>query len=696
MRATNRVGDTAWSSSASEYPSTVPAATAAPTLTFKDQALDVSWSAPSSTGGAALTGYKVGRCSTGCDTATNWTVVTLTGAGTTTTLSGLTNGTTYQVRVAATNRSGDSAWSTSATESPAYKPATPAKPTVTRGDQSLTVSWTAPADGGAAISDYNVNYREYKPDNTHGPTKNHPFTGAGTTTTITGLGNGKRYEVTVQATNKAGSSGWSPWSDLVTPATKPSAPSAPTLTHGAASLSASWTAPANNGDAITDYDMQYRACTATPKTCTSSPTWGSWVEWNSGDDSTTTSATITGLTNGTAYQVQVRATNSVGDSSWSSSATEHPSTAPGTPAAPTLTVKNQSFDATWAFPSDNGGSSITGSEFRHRACTATPKSCTSSPTWGSWVYQTNHHTLTAVSITGLTNGTAYQVGVRAKNRSGYGAWSSSSTATPTQQKPDAPAAPTLTVKDRALDVSWTAPASNGANITDYDVQYRKCTATPKSCATSPTWGSWTSHTHTGAGTLTTISSLTNGVAYQVQVQATNSVGDSPWSPSAKATPATTPSKPAQPTVTAGAQQLAVSWSAPSDGGSAITGYKVRYCDQSTGCDADDEWTTETLTGTGTSTTLTGLTNGATYRVQVAATNSRGDSAWSSYRTGKPVDKPATPNPPTLVSGNNSLAVRWTAPADNGSTITGYKVGTATRPTTARTATATTTTGPPRT
>ena len=370
----------------------------------------------------------------------------------------------------------------------------------------------------------------------------------------------------------------------------------------------------------------------------------------------------------------MRATNSVGDSSWSSSATEHPSTVPGTPAAPTLTVKNESFDATWAFPSDNGGSSITGSEFRYRACTATPKSCTSSPTWGSWVYQTNHHTLTAVSITGLTNGTAYQVGVRAKSRSGYGAWSSSSTATPTQQKPDAPAAPTLTVKDRALDVSWTAPASNGANITDYDVQYRACTATPKSCTTSPTWGSWTSRDHTGAGTSTTISSLTNGTAYQVQVQATNSVGDSPWSPSAKATPATTPSKPAQPTVTAGAQQLAVSWTAPSsDGGSAITGYKVRYCDQSTGCDADDEWTTETLTGTGTSTTLTGLTNGATYRVQVAATNSRGDSAWSSYRTGKPVDRPATPDAPTLVSGNGSLTVRWAAPASNGSAITGYKV-----------------------
>ena len=145
-------------------------------MTFKDQALDVSWSAPSSNGGSAVTGYKVGRCSASCDNDSSWTVVTLTGTGTTHTLSGLTNGTTYQVRVAATNRSGDSAWSATASESPAYKPAKPAKPTVTRGNQSVTVSWTAPADGGASISDYDVNYREYKPDNTHGPTKDHPFT----------------------------------------------------------------------------------------------------------------------------------------------------------------------------------------------------------------------------------------------------------------------------------------------------------------------------------------------------------------------------------------------------------------------------------------------------------------------------------------------------------------------------------------
>ena len=674
VRATNSVGNGQFSSSAKEYPSKVPGTPAAPSLTFGSQTLNVSWSAPSSNGGSAITGYKVGRCSTGCDTASNWTVTTLTGTGTTTTLSGLTNGTTYQVRVAATNRSGDSAWSTSTTESPAYKPARPAAPTVTRGNESITVTWTEPADGGADISDYNVNYREQNKS-----ASNHPFTGSGTTTTITGLTNGKRYQATVQAVNKAGQSDWSPWSALATPANKPSAPSAPTLTHGVASLSVSWSAPANNGEAISDYDVQYRACTKSADlTCASNPTWGSWTDHS--HTGTTTTASITGLTNGTAYQVQVRATNAVGTGSWSASAKEQPNTVPGAPGAPTLGVWHASLNVSWSAPSSNGGSAISDYDVQYRACTATPLTCTTSPTWGSWTEwnASNTGTTTTASIIGLTNGTAYQVQVRAANRSGDGAWSTSASAAPAPQKPAAPGRATLTVKNQGLSVSWTEPATNGSAITDYDVQYRACTKSADlTCASSPTWGSWTDRTgETASDTATTVelTGLTNGTAYQVQVRAANAQGESDWSPLAKATAATTPSAPGQPTVTTGAQQLAVSWTAPSsDGGEAITGYKVRYCDQSTACDADDEWTTETLTGTDTTTDLTGLTNGTTYRVQVAATNSVGDSAWSTYRTGIPKDKPAQPNAPTLVSGSSSLWAKWDAPANNGSSITGYKL-----------------------
>ncbi|MYH69189.1 MAG: fibronectin type III domain-containing protein, partial [Gammaproteobacteria bacterium] len=84
-------------------------------------------------------------------------------------------------------------------------PATPAKPTVTAGNTYLSASWVAPADNGAAISDYDVRYKRTGAS----AWTNHAFSGTGRSTSITGLTNGTRYEVQIKAHNKAGASGWS-------------------------------------------------------------------------------------------------------------------------------------------------------------------------------------------------------------------------------------------------------------------------------------------------------------------------------------------------------------------------------------------------------------------------------------------------------------------------------------------------------
>lgn len=104
-----------------------------------------------------------------------------------------------------------------------------------------------------------------------------------------------------------------------------------------------------------------------------------------------------------------------------------------------------------------------------------------------------------------------------------------------------------------------------------------------------------------------------------------------------ATPATVPGAPAAPTASAGDAQATIGWSAPSsDGGSAITGYDVEV---------------ENLTTPGTSVvaggldfteTVTGLTNGDSYRARVRAANALGNGAWSGYSstftpTAAPVD-----------------------------------------------------------
>jgi hypothetical protein len=102
--------------------------------------------------------------------------------------------------------------------------------------------------------------------------------------------------------------------------TAPSAPRGLSVSAGYASgsLNVWWEPPASDGGvAISDYVIQYRT-SAGP---------GSWSTFSDGT-STATGTTITGLSNGTAYDVQVAAVNSIGTSSYSSTV------GPTTPSAP--------------------------------------------------------------------------------------------------------------------------------------------------------------------------------------------------------------------------------------------------------------------------------------------------------------------------------------------------------------------------
>ena len=84
--------------------------------------------------------------------------------------------------------------------------------------------------------------------------------------------------------------------------------------------------------------------------------------------------------------------------------------------------------------------------------------------------------------------------------------------------------------------------------------------------------------------------------------------------------------------------LDVYWHAPaSDGGSAITGYKVQWKETA------DSWNTEAdvseATVTGTTHTFTGLTDGVEYTVRVMAVNDVGEGAPSSEASGTPQEEP---------------------------------------------------------
>ena len=87
-------------------------------------------------------------------------------------------------------------------------PGKPEAPTVgAAGTTSVSVSWSEPVNEGAAISDFDVQYRE----GSSGSFTNHSFTSTGSTTstTISGLLPGRSYEAQVKATSADGSSPWS-------------------------------------------------------------------------------------------------------------------------------------------------------------------------------------------------------------------------------------------------------------------------------------------------------------------------------------------------------------------------------------------------------------------------------------------------------------------------------------------------------
>jgi len=104
--------------------------------------------------------------------------------------------------------------------------------------------------------------------------------------------------------------------------TVPGTPTALSGSAGNAQVTLSWTAPADTGGiAITDYTVQY-----------SSDSGSTWTAFSRAA-SATASATVTGLTNGTAYVFRVAAVNAVGAGAYTAASG---SVTPG--SAPPITV----------------------------------------------------------------------------------------------------------------------------------------------------------------------------------------------------------------------------------------------------------------------------------------------------------------------------------------------------------------------
>jgi hypothetical protein len=504
------------------------------------------------------------------------------------TITGLTNGTEYGVRLRAVMTvTGAGPSSSTVFATPRTTPGMPSGLTAAIGDGQLTVSFTAGATGGAPITNYEftldsgATWTALSPADVLSPV------------TITGLTNGTATTVSLRAVNAAGASAGSTDTVTATPATYSAAPTITSVTPGDGQITLGFTAGADGGTSITNYQFQVNG--------------GAWQSRS--PVSTTSPLTVTGLTNGTPYSIRIRAVSSIGDAIASATVTTTPRT---TAAAPTsLSATAGSGSATISFtPGDDGGSTIINYEYSIDA-------------GSTWTAVSPMDSTSPVTISGLTNGTAYSVSLRAATVSGAGTASSPVSVTPIGVV-GAPTGLTATASgSTSVDLAWTAPSTTGGSaITDYTVQYR--------ASTSSTWLTWTRTTDPATTPSETVTGLTAGTTYRFRVAAVTAEGSGDFTVTASAVTMTVPGAPVLVSLTTGDMQVIVDWSPPaSTGGSPITDYLIEVYDGTS-------WTTFNDGGsTAPRATVTPLTNGTTYRFRVTAVNAVGSGAVSNELSATP-------------------------------------------------------------
>ena len=288
---------------------------------------------------------------------------------------------------------------------------------------------------------------------------------------------------------------------------------------------------------------------------------------------------------------------------------------PGAPHDVVVTTSTRQASVFWNRPADDGGAEISG-----YTVIASPggSTCTT--------------TTTSCSFAGLENGRSYTFRVSALNRIGTGV---PATATAfVQGAVPAPARDVrVTADDRALDVTWSASATD-------EVREYVATASPggKSCST--------------AELACTIAGLRNGRAYRVTVIARTSTAESsPVTSARPVAPLGLPGSPRDVRVTPAAAALKVAWRAPlEDGGRRIQQYVATAWPGGRTC----------LAKTERRCTIDGLRTGTTYSVTVRATNRAGVGTMSPGSA--PVEVLA--GAPTKVAGltvrrtTTSVLARW--------------------------------------
>ena len=491
--------------------------------------INLSWTAPSSNGGSAITGYKIERSTDG---GTTWSTIVSNTSSTGTTYSdtGLASSTTYTYRVSAINSVGTSS------------PSNTASATTNSGSTSgsIVLNNVKTTSGTVSSAPYQITLSNFNAGTGSnqllvvGISANNnnivlvtfggmPLTKKVSTfsnndaefwylTNPSGTGN---IVVTMTGTTSAvvGAYAFS-GVDQTTPI--------PTSTanHNTAASSPTISITTQNSNSwVLDLPAIYGGTTLGSPTCTQ--------QWDANIPNAITGASSS-ASSSSAGSVTCSWTASSGDM-WDDAAIEvkasgtGTATAPGSPTGLTATATSSSqINLSWTAPTSNGGSAITGYKIE--------RSTDGGTTWSTTVANTAS-TGTTYSDTGLASSTTYTYRVSAINSVGTSTPSNTASATTSGTVSSVPQPPTgltsTTASSSQINLAWTAPSNNGGStITGYKIE--------RSTDSGTTWSTIVSNTSSTSTTYSD-SGLAASTAYTYRVSAINSVGTGSPSNTASAT-----------------------------------------------------------------------------------------------------------------------------------------------------------------
>ena len=274
------------------------------------------------------------------------------------------------------------------------------------------------------------------------------YTGANCRHICKGLRSNTQYRFRLRAQN---GEGMGPWSEEACYATLPDVPGPPLRVSSkgrlhAHSFKVRWDPPADTGGApITSYTLELD---------------DGVHGWRTVGQGLDLERVCDGLVPGTLYKVRVACASAGGHSPYSEVC--HISTEPVCPgqcAPPRVhgKPKSSSLQLKWGWPETDGGAPVT--EFE--VSMTEPDNATRTVYRGA---------ATECVVASLLPGRPYLFQVRANNKMGVGSWSDTLEVVSGAGPPDQPKDPRVVSKAGGAVVSWEAPISNGAIISEYRLE----------------------------------------------------------------------------------------------------------------------------------------------------------------------------------------------------------------------------------